>query len=115
MRTTTPLRKMRRPVLVLGAAGLALLVAGCGQDADPTSGPTVGPAGGEGAAGPCPAGLSAGQLAEATELGSADVDGDGSVDEVAMGAVPGGGADCAVAVVVTTADGILAAPVAGAT
>lgn len=106
---------MSRTALALGAAGLALLIAGCGQNADPTSGPTAGPAEKEGATGPCPAGLSAGELTDATELGSADVDGDGSVDDVAMGAFPGGGADCTVAVVVTAAEDTYAAPVAGAT
>lgn len=100
--------RVDRSVVAIGAAGLALLVAGCGQSTEPA-------AGGEAAAGPCPAALTAGQLEDATELGSADVDGDGSVDDVAMGVVPGGGADCAVAVVVTTADGALTAPVAGAT
>ena len=95
-------------MLSLGVAGLALLVAGCGEGVESA-------AGGEAAAGPCPAALTAGQLTDATELGSADVDGDGSNDDVAMGAVPGGGADCAVAVVVTTAEQTYAAPVAGAT
>ncbi len=108
MGTMSSSHRVDRSVLALGAAGLVLLVAGCGEDAESAAGRM-------GAAGPCPAALSGGELVDATELGSADVDGDGVVDDVAMGAVPGGGADCAVAVVVTTADGALAAPVAGAT
>jgi len=101
-------------MLSLGVAGLALLVAGCGEGVESAAGGESATGGGA-AAGPCPAALTAGQLTDATELGSADVDGDGSVDDVAMGVVPGGGVDCAVAVVVTTAEGTYAAPVAGAT
>ena len=97
---------MDTSLLSLGVAGLALLVAGCGEGVEAAAG---------GEADPCPAALTAGQLTDATELGSADVDGDGSSDDVAMGAVPGGGVDCAVAVVVTAAEATYTAPVAGAT
>lgn len=63
--------------------------------------------------GRCPGGVTAGSLGPDAEVGTADIDGDGSADSVAVGAVPGVGPGCAVALLVTTATGTFAAPVPG--
>ncbi len=79
-----------------------------------TQGSTAANAGTGSGEGPCPAGLTSDTLTGAVPLGSADIDGDGAMDEVVLGGVPDAGSGCAVAVVVTTATGTVAAPVAGA-
>ncbi len=117
MRTPRTAHIPRRSALVLGVAALPLLLAGCGQDAAPDAAPDAAAAadGSGPGEGPCPAGLTTDGLTGAVPLGSADIDGDGAMDEVVMGGVSDAGAGCAVALLVTTATGTLSAPVAGAT
>lgn len=99
-----------------GGAGGAADTGGTGEDGsgEDGSGEDGSGDGASTAAGPCPEDLTAARLTRSVDLGSADVDGDGAEDGVAIGTVPGGGGRCQVAVVVTVADGVSAAPVAGA-
>lgn len=116
--TTSMMRTSRAKQLVLAAIVLPLMLGSCaqaGQDTEPAtadepsepaaaSGPSE-PAGQL----PCPAQLKAGDLTDAMDLGTADIDGDGAKDKVTVGAVPDGGRACAVAVVVETSNGELSA------
>ena len=61
----------------------------------------------------CPDELAADDLAKSVDYPSADVDGDGRIDSISLGTVSGGGAECPVALVVTTATGTAAAAVPG--
>jgi len=61
----------------------------------------------------CPQRLSADDLTESVDYPSADLDGDGEADSISLGMVPGGGAACPAALVVSTADGTAAAAVTG--
>lgn len=124
MRTTTG----KAYAVAVVATVLPVLVAGCAGEQDPGlqpaddrtaavhAGAHAGVHAGTGTApaSACPAGLTAADLTGVHRVGRADVDGDGASDGVVVGAVPGGGPDCAVAVLVTTAGGSSAAPVAGA-
>jgi len=97
------------------AGGLVgLLVVGCAEEQDPGRQPA--PEQEQTVAAPCPADLSVAQLTGTVQLGGADIDGDGTSDDVIMGSVPGGGRGCAVAMAmaVTTSDAEAVAPVSGA-
>lgn len=61
----------------------------------------------------CPSGLTVGDLGDSVGYDRADVDGDGEADTISIGAVPGGGAGCPAALVVTTAAGTAAAALPG--
>lgn len=129
--------------LLIGPAALVLLLSACGQEAASEAGSDAAdssaqesdksgtadstdkadaadslgdetPVAGTDGKGRCPAGVTSDSLGKPTQLGTADIDGDGTDDQVSLGRVPGGGQACGVAVLVTTADGTFAAPVAGA-
>lgn len=122
--TMSMMRTSRAKQLLAAAFALPLMLGSCAQEAQTTE-----PAAAEKAKEPaaatgrpepsgqsvCPARLTAGDLTDAMDLGTADIDGDGAEDQVSVGAVPDGPRACAVAVVVATSSGgVSAATIPGA-